>query len=117
MLHHVGIEVDDFDVAQDFYLNTLGLTARTDRPGGAPGLWLKAGDVQRINIGVKGTGTGRAHFALAVEDFESTVTRLRRAGVAIHELTSPVMNVAFDDPFGNEIELRQPPEVWEQRYA
>jgi catechol 2,3-dioxygenase-like lactoylglutathione lyase family enzyme len=46
-VHHVSINVDDVDKALDFYVGTLGLVPRPDRPDfGFPGAWLNAGDQQ-----------------------------------------------------------------------
>ena len=40
-VHHVSLTVDDVDAALRFYVDTLGLSAREDRPDfGFPGAWL-----------------------------------------------------------------------------
>jgi catechol 2,3-dioxygenase-like lactoylglutathione lyase family enzyme len=114
MLHHVGLQVDDIEDARGFYVDTVGLHLHADQPPGdfkEVAIWLSAGDSQRIVVSTL-EGHHGPHFALSVDDLESAVERLRAAGVDVRELTPPMMNVMFQDPFGNWVELRQPPEVW-----
>jgi catechol 2,3-dioxygenase-like lactoylglutathione lyase family enzyme len=116
-IHHVGLEVDDLDEAKTFYSGLLGLPVRTDRPTDAPpGVWLDVGD-RRLSIQPRGSARGAAHVAFVIDDIEAAVDELRMHGVDVREMTPPYMNVMFQDPWGNWIELRRPPQIWAARYA
>jgi catechol 2,3-dioxygenase-like lactoylglutathione lyase family enzyme len=112
MLHHVGMMVDDLDAAQSFYCDTLGLPLR-ERPSNAgSGLWVDLGN-QRIDLGLpRNAPWEHYHAAFVVEDIEETVVKLQDAGVKVIEEIAPMMCVLFQDPFGNWIEMRKPPEAW-----
>lgn len=116
-IHHVGLEVDDLAEALEFYSEVLGLAVRTDRPDGLPpGAWIDVGD-NRLAIGPRGLADHGPHVALVVDDLPAAVEHLRAHGVEVHELTKPYLNVIFCDRWGNWIELRQPPDVWERAFA
>lgn len=110
-LHHVAVLVTDLDDAVDFYVRTLGMTHRTDRPSTlGPGAWLSAGD-QQIHLTV-GTPPERAgqHLALHVADLDAASEELRREGV---DVSPPVAigtarQAFLSDPSGNAIELHEP---------
>ena len=112
-VHHVSINVDDVDAALAFYVSTLGLTERPDRPDfGFPGAWLDAGG-QQVHLigGDPPPGLGQ-HFALHVEDIDATITELRGKGIKVSDpfpVGSSAARQAFlNDPAGNQIELHQP---------
>jgi catechol 2,3-dioxygenase-like lactoylglutathione lyase family enzyme len=110
-LHHVGILVNDLDVAETFYCDVLGLKLRERPKDAGPGLWVDLGD-QRIDLGLpRNAPWEHYHAAFAVEDIDDTVRRLREANVEVTELI-PGMMTMFQDPFGNWIELRAPAEAW-----
>jgi glyoxylase I family protein len=109
-VHHVSINVDDVDAAVDFYVGTLGLVMRTDRPAfDFPGAWLDAGGQQVHLIGARVPNDQGQHFALQVEDLEATISELRDAGLDVSG-SVPVgsSRQAFvHDPAGNLVELHQ----------
>jgi catechol 2,3-dioxygenase-like lactoylglutathione lyase family enzyme len=116
-IHHVGVEVDDLEEAERFYAGTLGLPIRTDRPADVPpGIWLDVGD-RRLSIQPRGDVPGAAHFAIVVDDVEGAAEHLRAQGVDVREMNPPYLNAMFQDPWGNWIELRRPPEVWAAKFA
>src|SRR5690349_762014 len=109
-VHHVSINVNDVDAALEFYVNVLGLRARSDRPDfGFGGAWLDAGG-QQVHL-IEGTvpaGNGE-HFALQVRELDSAISELRAKGVKVSD-PSPVgtsLQAFLQDPAGNLIELHQ----------
>ena len=109
-VHHVSINVDDVDVALDFYTNTLGLKRRGDRPDfGFGGAWLDAGGQQVHLIQGPPPPAQGQHFALQFDDLDSVISELRAAKV---EVTDPIpvgpnRQAFLSDPAGNQIELHQ----------
>ena len=110
-VHHVSINVDDVDAALAFYVGTLGLSRRSDRPdfsfGGA---WLDAGGQQVHLIQAPVPADQGQHFALHVADLDAVVTELRAGGV---DVSDPVpvgtsRQAFLNDPAGNRVELHQP---------
>jgi catechol 2,3-dioxygenase-like lactoylglutathione lyase family enzyme len=106
----VSINVDDVDKALDFYVGTLGLVPRPDRPDfGFPGAWLNAGHQQVHLIGASPPADLGQHFALLVDDLEGAIASLRDRGVKVSDAV-PVgtgRQAFLNDPAGNAIELHQ----------
>jgi glyoxylase I family protein len=109
-VHHVSINVDDVDAALAFYVGTLGLAQRADRPElGFPGAWLDAGG-QQVHLIAGGVPANQGqHFALQVGDLAATIGELREAGVVVSdEVRIGTGRQAFThDPSGNMVELHQ----------
>jgi len=109
-VHHVSINVDDVDAALEFYVGTLGLTVRPDRPDfGFPGAWLDAGGQQVHLIGAPAPANQGQHFALQVDDLDAVITELRDKGVSVSD-AGPVgtsRQAFLTDPAGNGVELHQ----------
>jgi catechol 2,3-dioxygenase-like lactoylglutathione lyase family enzyme len=110
-VHHVSINVDNVDVALEFYTKKLGLKVRGDRPDfGFGGAWLNAGG-QEVHLieGPPPPAQGQ-HFALLFDDLDSAITELRQAKV---EVTDPIpvgtnrRQAFLNDPAGNQIELHE----------
>jgi glyoxylase I family protein len=109
-VHHVSINVENVDSAIDFYVGTMGLKLRDDRPDfGFGGAWLDAGGQQvHLIAGPPAPAQGQ-HFALLFDDLDSVITELREAKV---EVTDPIpvgrnRQAFLNDPDGNQIELHQ----------
>ncbi len=111
-IHHVSLLVRHLDEALDFYTNVLGLRHRTDRPASAGrGAWLDIGH-QQLHL-IEGTpppAQGQ-HFAVRVDDLDTTRELLLGCGV---EVSEPVANgvarqAILHDPSDNAIELHEPP--------
>lgn len=109
-VHHVSINVVDVDAALHFYVDQLGLTPRTDRPDfGFGGAWLDAGGQQVHLIEAEPpVGVGQ-HFAVLVDDLDSTIVELRGLGLDVSDATPVATNrQAFThDPSGNLVELHE----------
>ena len=111
----IGVDPDRFDTLRDFYVETLGLPPRADRPGHVNFQW---GDV-RLTIGSHSEvhdlsdEPRRTMVNLAVEDIEAVAARLRAAGVTfIREPSAEPWGgsiATFEDPDGNTLQLMQRP--------
>ena len=115
-LNHVGIRVDDVDVAIRFYAEGFGLE-RIPAPSFGPAVvWLRAGSLQ-VHLTETGTPqTSAGHFALEVDDFgavyrwATTADVLSRAadGSAVFELPGGECQLYVHDPGGNVVEVCHP---------
>jgi catechol 2,3-dioxygenase-like lactoylglutathione lyase family enzyme len=109
-VHHVSINVPDVPAALGFYVGTLGLRLRSDRPDfGFPGAWLDAGDQQLHLIEGDPPPAVGQHFAVRVGDLDEVVTELRAQSLEVSD-PSPVgssRQAFLSDPAGNVIELHQ----------
>lgn len=109
-VHHVSINVDDVEAALRFYVDTLGLSRREDRPElGIDGAWLDAGGQQVHLICAAAPPSLGQHFALLVDDIDASIAELRDRGIAVSD-PGPVgtSHQAFlEDPAGNVVELHQ----------
>jgi len=111
-IHHVSINVDDMAAAMDFYVGTLGLVERADRPDfGFGGAWLDAGGQQVHLMETESSRTGGDHFAIRVDDLASAVADIRAHGVTVNtidHMRGAGHQAFLHDPSGNFIELNQP---------
>jgi glyoxylase I family protein len=109
-VHHVSINVDDVEEALAFYVDTLGLIRRPDRPDfGFGGAWLDAGPQQVHLIEAPIPDTRGQHFALQVTDVDGVVAELRERGLTVRDAT-PVgtgRQAFVTDPAGNLVELHE----------
>ncbi len=110
-VHHVSINVDDVDAALAFYVDTLGLSPRSDRPDfGFGGAWLNAGG-QQVHLIQADVPTDQGqHFALLFDNLDEVVEELRAEGVKVSDpMPVGTSRQAFlVDPSGNRVELHQP---------
>ena len=106
----VRYNVDDVDAALRFYVDTLGLSRRTDRPElGIDGAWLDAGGQQVHLIESEPPPARGQHFALLIDDLDAVISDLRSRGVTVSD-ASPVgtgRQAFLNDPAGNLVELHQ----------
>ena len=115
---HVAVIVPDVPAALEFYVGQLGLVPNDTRPDfGIPGAWLDTANGQQVHLvgGEVSEDTPRSirHFALAYEDLDLVVARLRALGL---QVSDPVevgdtgrRQALTKDPWGNGIELHQRP--------
>jgi glyoxylase I family protein len=109
-VHHVSLNVDDVDAALAFYVGTLGLIPRTDRPDfGFPGAWLDAGGQQVHLISGSPPPAKGQHFAFQVDDLDGVVSELRGEGFEVSDPVpvGPNRQAFLSDPAGNQVELQQ----------
>jgi glyoxylase I family protein len=109
-VHHVSINVDDVEAALSFYVGTLGLVQRKDRPDfGIAGAWLDAGSQQVHLIGLSPPPAQGQHFALQVDDLDQVIGELRAEGIEVSDPSpvGPNRQAFLSDPAGNQVELQQ----------
>lgn len=112
-INHFNICVppERLEEAWEFYTNIIGLELipRPDHVFDTPGYWFDIGDAQ-LHIGVEKPiqFTGR-HTALEVTDILAAKTHLEENGISIfpQEKVAGWERFAFNDPFGNRMELIQ----------
>jgi catechol 2,3-dioxygenase-like lactoylglutathione lyase family enzyme len=117
-VHHVSFAVRDLEKSREFYEGLLGLEP-VERPDiGLPGAWYSAGNGQVHLIELpKGVEAGTPvasltplanHSAFAIDDYDSTLERVRECGIEVFETKSEIGQLWIRDPDGNVIELIVP---------
>lgn len=112
-IHHVSLNVSDVHRALGFYRDLLGL-AELPRPDfGFGGAWLDAGAGRQIHLIEADVPVDLGqHVAFRVDSIETTIDRLRAAGVDIGDASSVgdtgIRQAFAADPDGNRIEFTQP---------
>jgi catechol 2,3-dioxygenase-like lactoylglutathione lyase family enzyme len=112
-LHHVNLVVKPGETVQvaGFYTDVLGLRpaakpAEGTSPGGA---WFDIDGVTQLHISERGDAVMHddMHFALVVDDFDATLSRLAEAGAEWKEQPDLFggRRGSTRDPLGNRIEL------------
>jgi len=109
-LHHVSINVDDIEAANEFYIGLLELQP-IDRPDiGIPGTWLEAPNGLQVHlIEFPGGGPDSNHMAFAVDDIDTAIDQLRAKGLEVPAWSDigTGRQVFLRDPSGNIVELNQ----------
>jgi catechol-2,3-dioxygenase len=119
-LYEVAIRVKDLRVAEDFYVNKLGLQEGL-RDMRRNWLFLRAGGNAGMLVLQEDKGDWPTqHFAFTIgeTDLEAAATALQKQGI---EFSGPVLHdwmpaksIYFDDPDGNQLELCAPIEAARQ---
>lgn len=110
-VHHVSLNVTDVAAAVAFYVDTLGMAVRDDRPDfGFGGAWLDVGGQQIHLIEAAPPDDRGQHVALQVDDLAASVTELREQGIRVSDpsLVGTGQQAFLHDPAGNLVELQQP---------
>ncbi|MDA1061564.1 MAG: VOC family protein [Chloroflexi bacterium] len=111
----LGTAADRYDAMRSFYVETLGMPVRTDRPGHVNFQWGNTRLTIARHDGVSGSSRDprRVLLNLAVDDIEAVAAGLRSAGVAfLREPSSEPWGgsiATFEDPDGNTLQLMQLP--------
>lgn len=114
---HVGMVCTDLTEARRFYCDDLGFTELPRPDLGIPGMWLMVGELQlhfieADTMPVPGPGFPHVAFHIEHADWDTTIERLRSAGVPF--LGEPSQRVDFErvvraafisDPSGNILEI------------
>jgi catechol 2,3-dioxygenase-like lactoylglutathione lyase family enzyme len=120
-LEHLLVLTDDLEATRAFYCDALGLEVG-ERPAlEFPGYWLyldgvpcvhvaerEAYDAHSTRLGLPTTQAPIDHVALAADDYDQLVERLRAAGIEAVTNTVPgtgLRQLFVDDPNGVRIEL------------
>jgi glyoxylase I family protein len=87
-IHHVSLTVTDLERSRAFYRDILGLVEIARPPFDFPGAWFQIGAAQQLHLIVHTNSTFRGkpldtrdlHFAVRVENYQSTLEFLRAKG-------------------------------------
>lgn len=115
-LDHIALLVRDLDESIEFLTGVLGLTEVANPMGGTTIRWIDIGDGRRFHVqagDVSRTHVEKqTHFALSATDFDATLARLRREGVAFSDMggTPGAINTRPDGM--RAIFLRDPNGYW-----
>lgn len=115
-LDHIALLVHDLDESIDFLTNVLGLTEAANPMGGTTIRWIDIGDGRRFHVQAGDVSRmhieKQTHFALSTTDFDATLARLRRAGVAFSDMGGTVGGVNTRPDGMRAIFLRDPNGYW-----
>jgi len=109
-IHHVSVNVSDVEAGIAFYKDMLGGSMRDDRPdfsfGGA---WIDFGPSQVHLIEGQVPASLGQHFAVQVQDLDTTVAELRSRGATVSDPVpvGPNRQAFLNDPDGNTVELHE----------
>lgn len=121
---HFALKVRDLDKSLEFYVNKLGFKEmmRLPKPDGSPGVWLiylRITDDQYLELFPDGVGdrgpdrevTAINHICLGVDDIDSVLVQLERAGIPLAAKKKMGVDLNWqawiEDPDGNRIEIMQ----------
>lgn len=111
-IHHVSINVNNVDEAEQFYCDVLGLE-KLPRPDlGFNGAWLRTGDQQVHLLGkASGDPLPEQHYAFLISDADALLEQLRRHNIeprSVGEIPGVCRQIFVHDPSGNLVEFNQP---------
>jgi len=114
-LNHVGMVVDNYDEAMDFYTNTMGFREAytVSNADGSPLLtYLQLSRETFIELipATNGQASGITHFGVEVGDIDAKVADLRRRGATLGDPAMTPANARFArirDASGFQIELME----------
>ena len=121
-LDHIALLVRDLEESLAFLTGVLGLKEMPNPMGGRDIRWIEIGDGRRFHVQAgdisKVHVEKRTHFALTASDFDTTLERLRRDGIAFSDMagTAGAINTRPDgmraifiqDPNGYWFEINSP---------
>ena len=89
-LDHIALLVRDLDASLRFLTETIGLTEIANPMGGRDIRWIEIGDGRRFHVQAGDISRvhveKQTHFALTAADFDATLARLRRDGIAFSDM-------------------------------
>jgi len=106
----LAMPVGEEAAAKKFYCELLGMSevAKPEELAKRGGAWFVSGRVQ-LHLGVETDfrAARKAHPALRCSDYDALTSKLRAAGIPVHEVGDipGVHRCHILDPFGNRIEL------------
>lgn len=115
-LDHIALLVRDLDESIAFLTGVLGLTETANPMGGTAIRWIDIGDGRRFHLQAGDVSQvhveKQTHFALSTTDFDATLDRLRRDGIAFTDMagTAGAINTRPDGM--RAVFLRDPNGYW-----
>lgn len=115
-VHHIAVQVNDLDVARNFYVGVLGFSVTREQ---AHSVWLDAGGVivmlelcsgvaESSDWATQRVGPHVVAFSIAAADRSAWQSRLRDKGIVVdHESR---FTLYFRDPFGARLALSHYPD-------
>ncbi len=115
-VHHIAVQVNDLDVARNFYVDVLGFCVTREQ---AHSVWLDAGGVivmlelcsgvvESSDWATQRVGPHVVAFSIAAADRSAWQGRLRDKGIVVdHESR---FTLYFRDPFGARLALSHYPD-------
>jgi len=89
-LDHIALLVRDLDESLRFLVETIGLREIANPMGGRDIRWIEIGDGRRLHVQAGDISRvhveKQTHFALTASDFDATLARLRRDGIAFSDM-------------------------------
>ena len=89
-LDHIALLVGDLDESVAFLTGIIGLTEIPNPMGGPKVRWIEIGDGRRFHVQAgdisKVHVEKQTHFALSASDFDATLARFRRDGIAFADM-------------------------------
>jgi catechol 2,3-dioxygenase-like lactoylglutathione lyase family enzyme len=114
-LNHVSVAAPDLEASTRFYEEVFGARRLPAPNFGFPVRWLAVGDAQLHLFERDDDAPVNHHFALTVDDFETTYERARERGALaegfghhLNELPGDVLQLYLRDPAGNLVEVNAP---------
>ena len=115
-LDHIALLVRDLEVSVRFLTDTIGLVEIPNPMGGRDIRWIEVGDGRRFHVQAGDIShvhvEKQIHFALTASDFDATLARLRKDGIAFFDMqgTSGAINTRPDGM--RAIFLQDPKGYW-----
>lgn len=89
-LDHIALLVRDLEESIGFLTATIGLVEIANPMGGRDIRWIEIGDGRRLHVQAGDISRvhveKQTHFALTASDFDATLARLRRDGIAFSDM-------------------------------
>ena len=115
-LDHIALLVRDLDESVAFLTGVLGLAEGINPIGGAHIRWIEIGDGRRFHVqagDISGVHVEKqTHFALSATDFDATLARFRRDGIAFTDMAGTLGAINTRPDGMRAIFLQDPNGYW-----
>jgi catechol 2,3-dioxygenase-like lactoylglutathione lyase family enzyme len=115
-LDHIALLVRDLDESLRFLIETVGLSEIANPMGGRDIRWIEIGDGRRLHVQAGDISRvhveKQTHFALTAVDFDATLARLRRDGIAFSDMKGTAGAVSTRPDGMRAIFLQDPNGYW-----
>ncbi len=115
-LDHIALLVRDLEESIRFLVDTIGLSEAANPMGGTTIRWIEIGDGRRFHVQAGDISRvhveKQTHFALTAADFDATLARLKREGVAFADMAGTPGAVNTRPDGMRAVFLRDPNGYW-----